>query len=75
MSFRINFTLNRKPYTAEVAEEKINGAPLWLVEIEKGGTYLFSREARGWHCPELNKDICKVVGRAIDARLETLQAQ
>lgn len=73
MSFRISFSLNRKTYTAQVTEETTFGSTLWMVEIENGGTYLFTKGPRGWHCAELGKDTCKVVGKAIDEQLEILQ--
>lgn len=72
MSFHINFTLNRKHYTALVTEEATFGSTLWMVEVESGNTYLFNRTDRGWHCAELGKDTCRVVGKAIDAHLEHL---
>ena len=73
MSFRINFTLNRRQYNAQVAEESINGSHLWVVEVDNGGTYLFSKEVKGWHCAELGKDTCQVIGKAIDTGLAELQ--
>jgi len=56
-----------------VTEDAINGSHLWVLELENGGIYLFSKEARGWHCPELGKDTCRVIGRAIDEGLKQLQ--
>lgn len=69
MSFRINFTLNRKDYTAQVTEETVNGAHLWMLELDTGNIYLFSKEAKGWDCRELGKDTCRTIGKAIDAAL------
>lgn len=70
MSFPIHFTLNRKTYTALVTEETSIGSTLWVVELENGNTYLFSRAPKGWHCAELGKDTCKIIGKAIEAQLE-----
>lgn len=72
MSFHISFTLNRKFYTALVTEEVTFGSTMWMVDVENGSTYLFSRTERGWHCPELGKDTCRVVGKAIDEQLSIL---
>lgn len=69
MSFQILFTLNKKHYTALVTEETTFGSTLWMVEVENGNTYLFTRTDRGWQCPELGKDTCRVVGNAIDEHL------
>jgi hypothetical protein len=32
-----------------------------------------SKEAKGWHCPELGKDTCRTIGKAIDAGLAELE--
>jgi hypothetical protein len=72
MSFPIQFTLNRKPYTALVTEELTFGSTMWMVEVDNGSTYLFTRNDRGWQCPELGKDTCRVVGKAIDEQLAML---
>lgn len=70
MSFHIIFTLNRRQYTAHVTEENTFGSTLWMVEVDSGSTYLFTKNDRGWQCPELGKDTCRVVGKAIDEQLE-----
>jgi hypothetical protein len=73
MSFRISFTLNRRDYTALVTEEAINGSHMWVLELDNGNIYLFSKEAKGWHCPELGKETCRTIGKAIDAGLAELE--
>ena len=70
MTFHITFTLNRKIYFAHVTEETINSSHIWLLEVENGGTYLLTKEARGWHCAELSKVDCRVIGKAIDEVLQ-----
>jgi hypothetical protein len=73
MSFRINFTLNRKDYTAVVTEETTFGSHMWMVEIDNGNSYLLTKAERGWQCLELGKSSSRVIGEAIDSQLAILQ--
>lgn len=70
MTFHITFTLSKRTYFAHVTEETMHGSHVWLLEVENGGTYLLTKEARGWHCAELSKDECRVIGQAIDEELQ-----
>ena len=64
----IDFSWKRKKYTAIVQKEHQNSGTFWLVEIVSGGTYLLSKETKGWRCGELNKELCRQIGSAIEAK-------
>lgn len=62
----ITFSYKGKSYNAIVYKEQRNSLAMWVVELDNGKTYLFSREKKGWYCGDLNKSLCKLIGSKIE---------